>query len=421
MTAAVALTVAAVYFLFVHYVPWCNDDWNFREMYLRVSGGEFRLTSGWLADFIRLARVENDGRLSNVADLLFQFAPRTVYDVFFALMCVVWIMLGARISTGRGRPCASAALALWAMAILLLPWRDWIMGSVDYSLNYVVSSGVAVLFMWVWLRRISPAAILPAALVGFLAGCWHEGFSVPLACGAVLLCLSRRRWPDASHAVVLAALLAGIVTAMTAPRLLERVEGEGGGLVVVSAGYVLRDLPAVFILAAVCLAAMSRARWRSLLARAWRDTPLPLFIGACAMAVAIVLGKGLTPRVSWAAECFAMFALLALFRGPLSRVGAPAAVAAYTAIVIFYAGVICFQRQTARDIADVLELYGRSADGTVYFDYSTDVPMWTLHHPSRSQLTAPATVGFLRSLDPQRRTLRIEPAAADPRQPDDGD
>ena len=92
--AIVLATVAAIYFLFIHYVPYCYDDWNFKEMYMRGSGGQFVLTWEWFTDYIDLVRFENDGRLSNISVVLFEFMPRWVYDIVLALACVVWIEIG---------------------------------------------------------------------------------------------------------------------------------------------------------------------------------------------------------------------------------------------------------------------------------------------------------------------------------------
>ena len=409
--AIVAVTMAAVYFMFIHYVPFCHDDWNFREMYLRVSGGEFALTWQRFADYVGLVRLENDGRLSDASIILFEFMPRWIYDVFFAGCCVAWMALSAKICTPGRRLNAAAMVTFWLMAVLFLPWRDWVMGSVVFSLNYVVASSVTALFLWVWTGKIHGAWTAVCVVAGFAAGCWHEGFGVPLAAGVCVMAMARRRMPDGSHLTVMAALIAGIAVAMTAPGILNRVDAEADGrLIVIGAKYVVRDLTMVVALVAACAMMLTSKRRRARLAEMWRTTPLPLFAGACAVATAITMKNGFTPRVAWPAEYFAILSLMTMAGDAWRNRGVKLCAAlAYAAIVAFYAGVIKWQMKTCHDINEIVARYEASADGTVWYDYDEETPVWTLHHPSRSQMTLETTAQFLRDADPKRRLLVIRP------------
>ena len=409
--AIVLATVAAIYFLFIHYVPYCYDDWNFKEMYMRGSGGQFVLTWEWFTDYIDLVRFENDGRLSDITIILFEFMPRWIYDVFLALSCVVWIWLSVKFVNPDRRITAVGTVVFWLLTVLFMPWRDWIMACVVFSLNYVIASALCAVFIWMWISRPRTIWLIPCLVLGFVVGCWHEGFSVSLAAGAFLMALARKRMPDAVHIATYVALLAGIVVAITAPGIINRLMNETDGeFIAIGFKYVARDMTMVAALAVTAIVMWIVPRWRGRLTEAWASTPLPFFAGACAMASLIVVKQGVSPRVAWPAEYFAILSLMILFQPVLkSRFARIASVAAYAGIVVFYANVLRWQKKTYCQVEEIMNLYEQSADGTVHYDFDPDTPVWTLHHPSRSQMLEVRNGLFLEGIDPMRRRFRLLP------------
>lgn len=171
-----------------------------------------------------------------------------------------------------------------------------------------------------------------------------------------------------------------------------------------------RDMTMVAALAVTAIVMWIVPRWRGRLTEAWASTPLPFFAGACAMASLIVVKQGVSPRVAWPAEYFAILSLMILFQPVLkSRFARIASVAAYAGIVVFYANVLRWQKKTYCQVEEIMNLYEQSVDGTVHYDFDPDTPVLTLHHPSRSQMLEVRNGLFLEGIDPMRRRFRLLP------------
>ncbi len=407
-TSVVLLIATVIYYLFISYVPFCYDDWNFREMYMRVSDGGFVFSGDNFADYVTLVRYENDGRLSNIVDILVQFAPRWIYDIIFACCVALWLKLSSKLTVTHKNLAAMTVSVIWAMYVIFLPWRDGIMSCVDFSLNYVVASALSLVFVWLWrLDNRSVGIIVVSGVTALIVGCWHEGFSVSLAGGLAVYCFFHRRSLFLSHRIIMCLMLAvGIVIALTSEGLRRRMEGDS--LIVVNMSYVLRDMMPVLLSVALLALMMCKNSWRQLLRQLGRDTLFLFWLGGMLSGTIIALHSGHTPRVAWCADMFAVLVLGSVI-GSLKlqdRVANCITVITTGALIAFYCGVIGWQMRTQRDYESVMTKFEQSIDGVIEYDYSAYTPIYTLHHPSRFQLVDTVCAPYLRGIDEHGRTLR---------------
>lgn len=138
----------------------------------------------WLTDNIRIG---------NLLVIFFLLLPKWVGSGFALLILIYSIIECFRIADINFRKSPLVLLGILIFGICL-PWWDR-MGSMDYQFNYVLSTGVG---LWFLSRlkinngtgkqtKIGGITCIITFLVGFLAGAWHEGFSIPIMIGVIFL------------------------------------------------------------------------------------------------------------------------------------------------------------------------------------------------------------------------------------------
>lgn len=405
--------VGTVYFLIALFTPWLHDDLNFREMFLRANAGGAELTFDSWCNYLELIRAENDGRFSNTLEILFQFLPRGCFATVAALSAMVWVGGSAAYAVGRARSGTAAVVVTWLGFIIFLPWNDDILGCMNFELNYIVSSGVAVVLLlmlkWLLTADLKPGILSAVGCVAyaFIAGGFHEGFSLPLIGGTVLWLLLKRRRPNALTLGVLAAAVAGVCVDVFTDGLLTRIGGAASGPSL-QLKHLLRylTLPLMLTIGACVCACFPKGR--GLLRRLWRVPSVSFIALAALCGTVMAVALGADGRICWGADMYAVILTVSCMAAAgVFRPKRLVTTGLWVLIVAFYSNVVYHQHRYFTEARHVMELYKQSADGEVDYYWEPAAPVITLHHVCRWNLYAPGPVKFITNLDSLQRPLRV--------------
>lgn len=130
-------------------------------------------------------RYWNNNRLANSLTFVVTMMPNWFVDAIHVLMWMLMILFILKSVSGdwRLRPLLVVGV-LWSVWIVL-PWHDQ-MASGNYQINYVWSTALNLVFLYSFNRTSLMGCLtaLPASLM-------HEGFSVPISMGVLLLMCQR--------------------------------------------------------------------------------------------------------------------------------------------------------------------------------------------------------------------------------------
>lgn len=150
----------------------------------------------------------DNARLANMILTVILLFPNWVGSLIVLLSAAYAMIRGFRLVglDWLRSPFSPLALALFWFT---LPWYEY-MGTLTYSFNYVVPTGLVVLLLGRLMTggHGSAPGLTVTFLLSVVAGAWHEAFALPLICGVIftLLLPGRRKTP-------LLVALAGLIPA----------------------------------------------------------------------------------------------------------------------------------------------------------------------------------------------------------------
>lgn len=209
--------------IFLIVTPKYHDDywfmWGASEWYASqnisdpTSGGDiFRYGIPWdgIRATVRYHVATDNGRLCNIAAPFLLLFPKWVISTVATLFLFFAVWGGFRIAQVdiRRSWLTAVGIGLW---VLTFYWSDY-MGSFVYQLNYIVSAGLAVAFLYLlkegYTSRFAKTGIILLAVVLSL---WHEGFSVPLLVSVAIVTACFKSCRNIVTLTVLAVLAAGLI------------------------------------------------------------------------------------------------------------------------------------------------------------------------------------------------------------------
>lgn len=226
------LLIAAAYALMSFWTPYGLDDWTFMAEWRDVNGDAGASPTACYNFWADIRLVDN-GRLSNTLIPLFLlFSPwKELFPVITGCFVAFLIWGVARLSFPGRRISLLPLLLSWACVVFLLPWRNSLFIA-DYSINYIWSAAITMLFMLVVMRGEKkgwpPLLFALSLLLALIAGLWHEGFALATLGGFLLYTIfSRRRFAFQWWTVGI--FYAGVtIVNFLCPGMLERADNEFG-------------------------------------------------------------------------------------------------------------------------------------------------------------------------------------------------
>lgn len=196
-----SLTIIAVISLlvFAYYsvTPYYADD-----LYFGCRWHDYVLGLSDLFDWNEYARwiiyqiTDDSPRFFNLLIPLFLYLPKSIFNILSSLIFGLTVYLSARccgISTNN-----PLRLAMMTICILLLfPWEDG-MTCVAYTLNYLFSSLIALLFLHAF-ENVDRERNSYIIIISLLAGWCHETLGTSLIAGIAVWLVINRRSCDKKH------------------------------------------------------------------------------------------------------------------------------------------------------------------------------------------------------------------------------
>lgn len=227
--------IAIVYTLFSYLTPYQFDDITAKGWYLRCNDWDesFNWHAWYQACLDR--RLADNGRLANILDyLLILWVPKWLFAVCTGIATAgmflfITKLIQALTPTGRRLSDFSILAIVWGASMVFFPWRNTIMIA-DYSLNYIYSTA---LILWVFYIAVCCETHKPKvwqlflyAILGIIAGTFHEGLSAPIFAGFGIYALIRRFRLPSAWWIVVSAFAVGTMFVLTAPGIYGRAAYE---------------------------------------------------------------------------------------------------------------------------------------------------------------------------------------------------
>lgn len=163
-------------------------------------------------------------RLGNILAPFLLLFPKWVGSGLVTLMMVGIVFMSFRIAgiDWRRSPMVPLALFAWTFG---LPWRNHL-GGLDFQLNYVFSSWLALLMIRFIMQRgrgkISVGKVCIGFALGVLAGMSHEIVGIPLLIGTVSLVLYSKEYRNVCMYMIILGLAAGVGVLVSSHDILMR-------------------------------------------------------------------------------------------------------------------------------------------------------------------------------------------------------
>lgn len=196
-------------------LPYMLDDLWYMERFMDyMTGQSSDFPFAAIGETLKFHYLTDNARLGNALFTCLLPLPRFISAIGSLLMLALALYCLIILSGVKGRPLA----AVWLCFLFaIFPfWTDGI-SMLCFQFNYLWASAIALLCLTVFLhdRPLNPFAAL---ILGLIAGAWHEGFSVPLLCALVGLCLFwPRRFLNAWRGAMMLGLLGGICYLLSSP------------------------------------------------------------------------------------------------------------------------------------------------------------------------------------------------------------
>lgn len=261
-----------------------------------------------------------------LTQVFLNLTPIWIYKSLNAIVfALLWLYMAKLAMPQDKRVSEFTGELTWTSIWLLMPQPGLVMLSlVAFSLNYMWSGAVTVIFLWYY-RQVESADgvcrvnMFLLALLALIAGSLQESYSLPLAGALVLSPILMRRLPKSKEIIIALAYISGTLICAAAPGNMNHLD-SGGGLEpasvvhkAISATHALVTTPVVVL--AVCLAIYACVDKKGVV-RFMRDNNLLL--------LAIVLGIGFAMLSFTAVRqlySISIFSIILLLRMPVWKSG----------------------------------------------------------------------------------------------------
>lgn len=372
------------------------DDLVFRNLYMQINGGTTDFSWQSMIDYAREVRANDNGRLSNIlSPIATSMIPRWLFASITGIFVASMFALMCRIAGVHGRRTAYSLLLLWALSLVFLPWRNSLIVN-DYLLNYVYSSVAILLFLGFNIRAVRgelshPVEIIIAILIAFIAGWFHEGFSIPLLGALGLFALKKRFRLHWTWWLLIVVFALAAEWVLLAPGTMARADREVMNRSMTQYfKTVVTVLPAVGLLIGVYIFSGFVPKLRSITQNLLTKPAFFILTFATFFSAAIVMLVRPNPRVGWPAELYAMAALVAYLpyvsvrRGTVKFLQFGAGIL-FLGLCVFFANVIRWEFRFNRQHDEIMEQFSQSPTGTIFHDIINPrtVRLTTLFLPMR--------------------------------------
>ena len=397
MMSLIILAIILIYASFSWLCPIMIDDYMFWGKYITANNGSTSPSLTGYLTYVRDLWLYENGRFANMLCApVVLWMPKWIWAIILAVIICATYLLSAWMVNGSRSISPLLLMSVWICCILLLPWYDISsLMLIDYALNYFPPTLLTLASIWAayhiesgrQFRHIYYCAII---VIAFLAGIFHEGFSMPLLAALSVIAATRRFSMPGQWWGVYIALLCGTIISAGSPAIWTRFFTTMDSNAELHLRPYLRALvkttPMFFALSAAAIAAIPFAKSRRILRNIISDRLNQYLLLTASFAAIMVIILKAPVRATTGLN---LLLIIFLLRGIKSldihispKSSSMAAIASLIAVCLFYTGVLRWQFKIFdenRHITMLLEEGHR--DETIYMDTIRHAPWWTLSHP----------------------------------------
>lgn len=374
----VALSViAAVYALFSFFTPYGFDDYLFMSVYRDHNGGSEQFSFTAWSGFADELRANDNGRLANIlSPISTLFMPKWLFAAIAGTMVAGMMYLATELA-GVRKDCRLLALGLfWGVSVVALPWRNTIMVP-DYLLNYVFSSFFILLYLKLLFATTGKVygrtKLILVGVITIIAGCMHEGFSVPVAAALGGYAMLRKFRLTRQWLLLFGLFSLSAIYVAAAPGVYSRMGAESEILTLQMRmkcllAYTPLALPTLCVVLWKLVWSQNKSFWREEILR----ERMFVLTATAILTTCMALMVKPTPRVGWMAELFYLILLLRIWREELGsiprRLRRITTGAIYTVLLVFFGFVIAAQSKFYEEDKVLIAKMKEGPSGTLFYD-----------------------------------------------------
>ena len=230
MMLVIILAIILIYTLFSLLCPIMTDDYMFWRKYLTANNGSMMPSLSGYCNYVRDLWLYENGRLANMLCApVVLWMPKLAWAIILAVIICAIYLLSARMVNGSRPVSPLLLMSIWICSILLLPWYDTSsLMLIDYALNYFPPTLLTLATIWAAYRIESGQPFrniyyyCAIVVIAFLAGIFHEGFSMPLLAAISVIAAVRRFSMPGQWWGIYIALLCGTIISAGSPAIWTR-------------------------------------------------------------------------------------------------------------------------------------------------------------------------------------------------------
>lgn len=430
MLKIVILTISICYGLVCYFTPYQLDDLVYLLPYRDIKNGiSSNFDINIYFDFFTEHYLNTNGRLGDKLLPLLLLLPKSIFALITSICIYISLHLCNKIIFNQSTNFLSF-LALLCL-IVLPPWYNHIFVA-SFNVNYIWSMALNFIAIYYFFNSYSiKNSILQKSLIlfaAFLAGTFHEVFSVPLLCGFAVYFVVNHKRINRFQIYLTISLLLGTLFLLTAPGFWNRVENSAEVSrpiyfwMIVCSAYFLSLIITVFVL----FKQHKCIRHKSI----DYSKALVFFTSASVNFLITIMVAYLGPRTFWAGQIFSIITIFLLLNevDVFIRKNNTYTKCATIAIVVFLIShcILCVKWQLIyyNQHNEIISLYHKSKNGLVYYDVKAagDAPLITLRHISGDEFYLPVDWWiFSNYYFDNKKTLRIVPKTLENKRIQDGE
>lgn len=387
--------VALFFSLMYFWTPLYMDDWIFLYRYRITNGGSDEFVfSSWIHFIVDNSKVDN-GRLANL------FAPFFATEALGMRAIFPWLSGFAVASTipfvfsfsGIKKYRVAYACVAFVFIVGFLPWRDSLYLQ-DYSLNYVFSTAITFLNLWLILRYDNRGwtytKFVICLLLTLLAAGWHEEFALSISGAMGLWALLHPRKCSVQWWVIAVFYFVFGWLFLYTPGMIDRAVTHGVQLNQIRMHQMVYCVPQIVVVLTVFILILNR-RGRKTLCVYFAERPFFICFAAMCVTFAVPLIIPFSPRMMYWPAVLSFVCLFRMCRSWADKVFSFRLVRVFTYMCFFLllvqlSTVVYWQRKIYCNVEELYEKFRTHQSVFHNLIRLDEIPWWTLKLNTRNSM-----------------------------------
>lgn len=393
--ASLLIIIAIIYVLMSYFTPPQYDDLLFVSVYHRYNNGNDNFSLQALTNyFLELRKFDN----SRIANLLSPFSTilypwNRIFPFITGILISVIVYFSLKICNIK-KDKYKFTILVWFSMIIFLPWRNSLFVA-DYSLNYIYAGAISLIFIYLMtIKRdilnntLYFILMIPLALI---CGAWHEGFSVAIISGLLMLALLRNLKMGYRWYVILLLFILSTAFIVLCPGIISRSGREIGEKFNSITWKFLFDSAALIILFFILILCALFKIGRIWICRAFSSDSFIVTFTASITAGLLSIIVEHTPRTSFWADLCSIISLFIILHPAINKFLKWKLANLITPILLILCLTqsilsIVIQKRLSDENKIIMSQFNYKSSSTVFHDIidPKSISLLTLYFPSKS-------------------------------------